>query len=296
VPRNLDPQIIAFPHQLTRGALIILPSSTVDAGKKKGQTSAPAPMAEEQQMRLLRFQYNPESITRTRQGAWDARKNQKTDPSGQKSISPAEEKRIASMRGAGLFAKSETIAMKLVFDATEALLRGDDATDAANVGILPELAALEMIALAEPPKEPEKGGRASKAKKEAAEAVKLNALHPKELLLVLGERYFPVIVTSLTITEKRFSPTLVPLRAEVDLQMQIIEATEVVGNPPLFAAYKELFEARRKRAIEATSPVENDAKDGTLVNDEGGLRHNLVSKALLQSPPTRLDDFEGGSG
>ncbi|WP_437942636.1 hypothetical protein [Sorangium sp. So ce341] len=294
MPRILDPQLIAFPHKLSRGALLILPSAAPDEkNKKKGQDEEPAPLPGEQQMRLLRFQYNPETITRTRAGAWDARKNQKSDPSGQKPISPAEEKRIASMRGGGLFAKSETIAMKLMFDATEALLRGDAGTDAEKVGILPELAALEMMALAEAPKEPEKGGDASKAKKEAAKAQKLNALHPKELLLVLGDRYFPVIVTSMTINEKRFSPTLVPLRAEVDLQMVILEATEVVGNPPLFAAYKELFEARRRRALEATLPVE---AEGKLLNEKGELQHDIVSKALVQTPPDRLDTFDHGEG
>jgi hypothetical protein len=168
--------------------------------------------------------------------------------------------------------------MKIVFDATEALLKG--ASDDLSAGVLPELGALEMMALAEAPKEPDKN--AAKDKKAADEAVKLNALHPKELLLVLGDRYFPVIVTQMTITEKRFSPELVPLRAEVDLQMQILESTEVVGNPALFAAYKELVEARREREKQATIA---SATVDELVNGEA-LVHDVIAKALQQEPPS----------
>lgn len=276
--RDLQPSIIAFPHRLTKGAFIILPGSEPDP--KNPQKTAPATGP----TKLLRFQYNPESITRTRTGAWDVRKNQKAD-APKKGNSTAEQKLQSSLRGGGLFAKAETIAMKIVFDATEAILRG--AGDALDSGVLPELGALEMMALAEPPKEPD--GNAAKNKKAADEAVKLNALHPKELLLVLGERYFPVIVTSMTITEKRFSPDLVPLRAEVDLQMQILESTEVVGNPALFAAYKELVETRRRRQSEST--IESATVD-QLVKGET-IAHDVISKALQQeplSPPPPLEE------
>lgn len=268
--RTLQPKLIAFPFKLTKGAFVILPGAEPDPKNPKAPASPLGPT------RVLRFQYNPETITRTRTGAWDVRKNQKADATGKGGASKAEQTMLNSLRGGGLFSKAETIAMKIVFDATEVILRGEDA-NALKYGVLPELGALEGMALAEAPKDPDK---ATKPKKGADDPVKLNAIHPKELLLVLGERYFPVIVTSMTITEKRFSAELVPLRAEVDLQMQILEATEVVGNPALFAAYKELVATRKARAMEATSV---GSGVDSLVSGEG-IAHDVIAKALVQDP------------
>lgn len=266
MPRALQPELIAFPAKLTKGAFVIFPGSEPDPKNPKAPSSPTGPT------RVLRFQYNPESITRTRQGAWDVRKNQKDGGSPKGGSSKADQSTQNSLRGGGLFAKAETIAMKIVFDATELILRAGGGS-ALKYGILPELGALEGMALAEAPKDPDKS---TKPKKGADDPVKLNAIHPKELLLVLGERYFPVIVTQMTITEKRFSPDLVPLRAEVDMQMQILEATEVVGNPALFAAYKQLVSDRKTRALEST---QDGGSVSSLVAGEG-IAHDAIKRAL----------------
>src|SRR4029079_12208628 len=100
-----------------------------------------------------------------------------------------------SLRGGGLYAKAETIAMKLIFDATEILLKGGSD---GQLGVLPELGVLEGIALAEAPKDD--AGAAKK--KDPKQGTKLTALNPKEVLLILGKRSFPVIVTSMNIVEK----------------------------------------------------------------------------------------------
>lgn len=257
MPRNLDPESLAFTYQLQRGAFIVLPSTTSDARgtKTKGQAQ------------VLRFQYNPETITRTRTGAWDARKNGKIlPPSKEKATSASQKQEKDNFRGGGMFSKSETVAMKLVFDATELLLRGGDPD---KLGILPELAVLEMIALGEVPKD-------DANKKDTKN--KLNPIHPKELLLVLGPRYFPVIVTQMTITEKRFSPDLVPLRAEVDLQMQVLEATEVNGDPAIHGAFNKLIGDRLANAAKsATSSQVGDLGNVESVQD--------AIAAALRRPP-----------
>ena len=231
--RNLDPTSLAFAHELMRGAFIVLPPTTSDANGKKTKGQA----------QVLRFQYNPETITRTRTGAWDARKNGKVV-----APSPSEKAEKDSFRGGGMFAKSETIAMKLVFDATELLLRGGDP---GGDGILPELGVLETIALGEAPKED--------GKKDPKNDAKLNPIHPKELLLVIGKRYFPVIITQMTITEKRFSPDLIPLRAEIDLQMQVLEATEVNGDSAIKGAYNKLVGDRLANAAKTAMGSQIDS-------------------------------------
>lgn len=267
--RNLDPEDIAFAWSLRRGAIIVLPDVQRGPGGKPGaKLGSP---------RVLRFQYNPESITRTRTGEWEQRKNQKVPTPSQKADQN-------NFQGGGLFTKSEAIQMKLVFDATELLLRGEGAAagatgglDPQDVGVLPELAVLEQIAIAEPPKGDEK--------KTDKQADKLNVIRPKELLLVLGPRYFPVIVTSLTITEKRFGPNLVPVRAEVDLQMQVMEPTETSGDQAIKAAFDLLVATRKKHAAAATADVALDVdKLGKFTDDLNEVVDDAVARALNSTP------------
>lgn len=218
--RNFNPQLIAFEGKLEKGSLVLLSKAAVP--------------------KVLTFQYNPESITRNRTGAWEPRKNQ-----NDKKPTPADKSGQSSLRGGGLYAKAETIAMKLLFDATELTLK--DPVEGSKYGVLPELGFLEGIALAEAPKDdPAK-------KKDPKKGTQITALAPKEVLLVLGARSFPVIVTSMNIVEKRFSPDLVPLRAEVDLQMQILEATEVTGHAMVQASYERLLKAREENAARAAA-------------------------------------------
>jgi Contractile injection system tube protein len=257
--RNLDPQSLAFAYELQRGALLVLPSTT------PANTSTPIP-----DPRVLRFQFNPETVTRTRTGAWDSRKNkQLVGPKANPVESPGQKSEKDNFRGGGMFSKSETIAMKLVFDATELLLRDPTAVDN---GILPELAVLELIALGEAPKDDDKKKKDPKNE--------LNSVHPKELILVLGKRYFPVIITQMTITEKRFSNKLAPIRAEVDLQMQVLEATEVDGDKAVRGAYNKLISDRLDQAVLAAS----SSKVKNLAVDDSGSLNDAIADALRRPP------------
>jgi hypothetical protein len=79
-------------------------------------------------------------------------------------------------------------------------------------------------------------------------------VRPDQLLLVLGtERFFPVVITSLTITEQKFGPNLVPIRAEVDLKMNVLEATETAYNEWIRRAFNHLVTKRRDKAQKAYS-------------------------------------------
>ncbi|RKG93212.1 hypothetical protein [Corallococcus terminator] len=208
--RNLDPTLLAFDQQLARGMLVTLPQ-TADA-----TTSEPS-------VRALRFQYNPETVTRTRAGQWETKPGK----------TPEQTKVLTDgQRGGGLHAKSETIALKLIFDVTEALLR--DREWAGTSGVLPELAILEGMAL----------GKDQTGEEEKKPATKLVSLNPTELLLLLGPRKFPVIITGMTIVEQRFDTGLFPLRAEVDLRMRILEVGENAANSKVAQAFKNLRDQR----------------------------------------------------
>ncbi|MGH2511823.1 MAG: hypothetical protein ACRDGQ_03955, partial [Candidatus Limnocylindrales bacterium] len=88
---------------------------------------------------VLQFQFNPETVTRTRAGQWDPRLKRQ-----QARIPPTPEVRgDASMGSSALLAESEQIAFKIVFDASEAVLAGR--SGAQSLGVLPQLAFLEIV-------------------------------------------------------------------------------------------------------------------------------------------------------
>ncbi|HNC96948.1 MAG TPA: hypothetical protein PLA94_22450 [Myxococcota bacterium] len=244
---------------LTKGSLVLLSAAATSA-----PTGTPAPAAVPPNAlqsaadsagsyagsQILKFQYNPESITRTRAGVWDYRKVKKGNK--EEVVASTVERNLQdSYRGGGLFVKSETITMKLIFDATEALLAGFDPSG--DLGVLPELAVLEQISFGSDSRREEEGSDAKKAR----EAGKVDGKKPKspllpvfptECLLVLGSRRFPVVVTALTINEKRFNEKLTPIRAEVDVSMRILESGEIQTNSPTLLAFNAILKQRQANA------------------------------------------------
>lgn len=268
-PRALGPRLVAFEQRLVRGGLVVLPGPTDD----------------DKTLRILRFQYNPETITRNRTGEWDANKQRERTPARTQGGQAQ-----GGQRGAGLFAKSETISMKLVFDATEAILKADGA-EAYEQGVLPELGVLETAAL---------GGEAKERPARQSGVANTDA-HPKEMLLVLGTRYFPVVITSLTITERRFTPDLVPVRAEVDVQMRVIEAREVQGNAFVKGAFDNLIAERMRNADLAWSvgPTVNTAESpfseaGSATAASSGLLSAIRTALAVEPDPFGFDPFAAG--
>jgi len=220
-PRSLEPNQIALPVELARGALVALPDPRA---------------ADRSTYEVLRFQYNPETVTRARTGQWE-RKLDKKNPT-------ALEKKNAldAARGGSLKAKSEIISFKLVFDAAELLLSATPPPPITGLqpfmlqGVLPELAVLERLALGpdqipDPPKDNE---------------FPLVALEPTEAILVLGPRSFPGVITQMNIVEQRFSPSLVPIRAEIDIRFRVLEATAVAVNKDTEKVFKDLLDQRAK--------------------------------------------------
>ncbi len=237
MPRNLDPRLIAFEGKLERGAIMRLE----DAGNASG--------SEELAGTVLRFQYNPETITRTRAGKWEQRKKRK----GLTVASPQEIRSRSGQGSSALLAESEQISMKVVFDATEAVLAGRSDSDQ---GVLPELAFLELASI----------GR--EGVKKSPDREEVQPIRPDELLLILGTaRLFPVVLTSLTITEQKFLPTLVPLRAEVDLKFNVLEPTESAYRRWIDAAFQRLLDNRTNAAAMAAA---DEALAGAIAQELGG--------------------------
>jgi hypothetical protein len=197
----------------------------------------------------LEFQYNPETVTRTRTGQWTPRKRRR-DPHAPQT--PQQKSQLGAAGAAGLLAEAETISFQLVFDATEALLATAGAAGAASGegadpvrdGVLPQLAFLEMVTLGMPPQ--------ARTGADARTDKGIKPVRPDELLLQLGDsRTFPCILTDLTITEQRFGPALVPVRARADLKFTVLESVEVPNNPRVGTAFDTLLADRRRLAGQA---------------------------------------------
>src|SRR5690606_19507237 len=106
MPRDLEPQIVAPPAAaLERGMLLVIPGLH----------------AENRAYKAMRFQYNPESVSRTRQGEWASDRVRAT-----RELLPRQDRSLLDgHRGGGLYAKSEVVSFKLTFDASEVALRDD---------------------------------------------------------------------------------------------------------------------------------------------------------------------------
>jgi len=102
-PRNLQPSLDAFDHDLVFGLLLFIPDYN----------------ARERTYTAMRFQYNPETLTRIRLGEWTSDRVRGGGKVLDKALTPQEKSLLSGHRGGGLYAKSETIGFKLVFDAAE---------------------------------------------------------------------------------------------------------------------------------------------------------------------------------
>ncbi len=259
MPRNLEPTQIVLETQLARGALIALPDPRSEAAKKAAKQGEPLTYE------ILRFQYNPETVTRARTGQFERKLDRKATKS------PQDKAEDDASRGGGIKAKSEIISFKLIFDAAELILRGGDPPRASAVlstarGVLPELALLERFALGpdQIPDPPKKDNE-----------FELITLAPTEGLLILGPRRFPGVITQLNIVEQRFNTELVPVRAEIDVRFRVLEATAVMVNKDTKDAFTALLEQRRKLVQE----------DGNDMTDNSGLDAAIAKAVAPREAP-----------
>ena len=254
-PRSLEPTQVALPVALARGALIALP----DPRAKDTST-----------YEVLRFQYNPETVTRARTGQWERKLDKKTSKAAQDKAADD------AARGGALKSKSEVISFKLVFDATELMMFGADPdSDPPVKGVMPELGLLERFALG-----PDQVPDPPKKDNEFA----LITLAPTESLLVLGPRTFPGVITQMNIVEQRFSPGLVPIRAEVDIRFRVLESTAVVVSKDTQKVFDDLLKQRAKLAQKALDPGVGAAIGSAIKSAGDSGISGLIAAAIIARP------------
>jgi len=155
--------------------------------------------------RIIALQYNPDTLNRTLQ----------VQGVGQQSGDRLEALRL---KGPPL----ETIKLDAEIDATDQLELPDRHPDAVQLGIHPQLAALESIVY------PTSGQLL--AQDAAARAGTLEiapAEAPLTLFVWSKQRILPVRLTDFSITEEAFDAALNPIRAKVSLGMRVLNVNDL---------------------------------------------------------------------
>jgi hypothetical protein len=178
--------------------------------------------------RIIALQYNPETLTRSLQP---------------KSMSAESPDRSEALRLKG--PPVETIKLDAEIDAADHMELGD--TQTGEVGIHPQLAALETIVYPSKAQLDSSNRLASRGTLEIAPM-----LAPLTLFIWSRNRIVPVRITDFSITEEAFDPLLNPLRAKISLGMRVLSIDDLGfdgkgGN--LFMAYllnKEKLAAKHR--------------------------------------------------
>lgn len=166
------------------------------------------------------FQFNPSSLTRSRTASWQAGG---ADGSGNGCREGSEAQQRACISQVQV--SEESISLSLTLDATDAIADGTGL--GAQFGIAPQLSVLELMIY---PKTDELFGfpignlvgGASLFGAAQAKAIPI-------LMFIWGKsRTFPVVMTSLSITEEEHFPDLSPKRATAAVQLKVLEGF----NPP----------------------------------------------------------------
>lgn len=184
--------------------------------------------------RIIVLQYNPDTLSRTLQI---------------KALSEGGD-RSEALRLTG--PPVETIKLDAEIDATDQLEFPDQNQAATQLGVHPQLAALETIVY---PTSGQLQSNNSLAQAGTLEIAPMQA--PLSLFIWSKNRVLPVRLTDFSITEEAFDPALNPIRAKVSLGMRVLSVNDLDfehrGNS-LFMAY---LQQKERLAAQSTGGTLN---------------------------------------
>jgi hypothetical protein len=174
-------------------------------------------------LRVIALQFNPDTLSRSVQV-------QSTGETGDRS-------EALRLKGAGV----ETIKLEAEIDATDYLDDPESNRAAVDLGIHPQLAALEELVQ---PRADDLQANDALAASGVLEVLPLEA--PLTLFVWSKQRVVPVRVTDLSITEEAFDVALNPIRAKVSLGLRVLSVDDLGfrhRGGTLFMAYLRNKEA-----------------------------------------------------
>ena len=183
-------------------------------------------------VRIISLQYNSEHLTRSLQ----------VQAAGEES----DRSQALRLRGPAV----ETFTLEAVLDATDQLEFPDTNAAAVEVGLFPQIAAMETLVY---PTSAQLRQQDSLANAGTLEIVPIET--PLALFIWSRQRIVPVRVTQLSITEEAFDPNLNPILARVSLSLRALSVDDLGfahRGGGLFMAYLAAKEQLVQRAPGAT--------------------------------------------
>lgn len=177
--------------------------------------------------RVIVFQYNPATLTRTLEAQMQETESKTGDP--------------PRLKGAPV----ETIKLEVEIDASDQLERGDET--ASDAGILPQLAAMETLIY---PKSDRVTLNNTLMKVGTIEIIP--SVAPFTLFIWGKRRILPVRITEFSVTEDAHHPNLSPIRAKVSLGLRVLTYSDVSADNPawgLFLAHQIVKESLAAIAV-----------------------------------------------
>jgi hypothetical protein len=178
--------------------------------------------------RVISLQYNPETLTRTLQA---------------QDIGQASGGRSEALRLKG--PPVETISLEAEIDAADQLEHPDQNQTTAELGIYPQLAALETLVY---PSIKQLEENDNLARQGSLEIMPIEA--PLALFVWSEKRVLPVRLTEFRVTEEAFDPKLNPLRAKVSLSMRVLNVHDLgfshKGGRMFMSYYRQLVDLASK--------------------------------------------------
>jgi hypothetical protein len=183
--------------------------------------------------RVIPFRFNPEGLSRSiaveggqRPAGVESGRGAAPPPSGE---GPAE-------AAAASLKESFTIHIRLDFaDRLEVLNTLDE-----GYGIAPEISAIEELM------HPARSD--AEANSDGTEAVRASSPRPTVLLVWGKGRVLPVRIASLKVDESVHNTELYPVRAELEVALEVLGEPEALSDPAVRAALDHLGQNRRKLA------------------------------------------------
>jgi hypothetical protein len=157
--------------------------------------------------RIIALQYNPDTLTRSLQIQGVSAEGSGSDRS-----------EVLRLKGPPV----ETIKLDAEIDATDQLEFPDQNANAVEVGIHPQLAALEAIVY---PTSEQLQSNNALAQSGTLEIIPMQSA--LTLFIWSKNRIIPVRLTDFSITEEAFDPNLNPIRAKVSLGMRVLSVNDV---------------------------------------------------------------------
>ena len=179
--------------------------------------------------RTIPLQYNPETLTRTLQPQTIKEGSDRTE----------------TLRLTG--PPVETLRLEAEIDATDQLEFPDQNPDTTQLGIQPQLAALETIVY------PSSSQIQSNTAMAQGGMLEIVPAESPLMLFVWGKnRVVPVRLTEFSITEEAFDPALNPIRAKVTLGMRVLNTNDFASNHKGATIYMSYQQQKEQMAAKST--------------------------------------------